>query len=416
MALVVGALRRNFGRIRQISDSINRTYLSLLPTTHSGGRLHAACVVRYASVRAATCVRSATTVAVHEDSEQYAGKLLAEVMMQQMDRVVVGQLDVKRAIVLGLLAREHVYIEGPPGTGKTMIAEEAAHVTDLSFYFYQMHRDTRLQELVGDSVIVRDVDDRGGEIIRQEIQPGGITTAALCVLDDISRAPGEALNVLLRILNERKFGNEDIPLLSAIATANPADQEYYNEPLDPANIDRFSLQIKTAGLIEKQDWASAASVIDLYANDALGVRRAPARINADKDRISDEDPAEQPMVIGRDVLDRVYAEVENVGIGDDLKRGLLVFLHTLSTQHGLTERNSLLTDRTFLVKALKLIKAHACAEGRHHADLSDLNVLAFMTTFRVPSAVHDLVPSILQRIQEGTLTLPTGDAGGDEPH
>lgn len=32
------------------------------------------------------------------------------------------------------------------------------------------HRDTRLQELVGDSVIVRDVDDRGGEIIRQEIQ------------------------------------------------------------------------------------------------------------------------------------------------------------------------------------------------------------------------------------------------------
>ena len=35
---------------------------------------------------------------------------------------------------------------------------------------------------------------------------GGILTAEICVLDDISRAPGEALNVLLRVLNERKFG------------------------------------------------------------------------------------------------------------------------------------------------------------------------------------------------------------------
>ena len=46
------------------------------------------------------------------------------------------------------------------------------------------------------------------------------------MLDDISRAPGEALNVLLRILNERKFGNDPIPLITAIATGNPSGDEY----------------------------------------------------------------------------------------------------------------------------------------------------------------------------------------------
>lgn len=53
----------------------------------------------------------------------------------------------------------------------------------------------------------------------------GILTAEISVLDDISRAPGEALNVLLRILNERKFGNDEIPLVTAIATANPSGDQ-----------------------------------------------------------------------------------------------------------------------------------------------------------------------------------------------
>ena len=51
--------------------------------------------------------------------------------------------------------------------------------TELEFYFYQLHRDTRLQEIVGDAVIYREQDpDGGGEIIRQQNKPGGILTAS----------------------------------------------------------------------------------------------------------------------------------------------------------------------------------------------------------------------------------------------
>lgn len=62
---------------------------------------------------------------------------------------------------------------------------------------YQFHRDTKLSELVGEAVIVRESVESAGneaELVRQRTEPGGIATADICVLDDITRAPGEALN------------------------------------------------------------------------------------------------------------------------------------------------------------------------------------------------------------------------------
>ena len=78
--------------------------------------------------------------------------------------------------------------------------------------------------------------------------------ADIAVLDDITRAPGEALNVLLRLLNERTYDGTAIPLRVAIATANNPRDDMYVEPLDPANLDRFALQTRSDGLIFGRDW------------------------------------------------------------------------------------------------------------------------------------------------------------------
>jgi MoxR-like ATPase len=298
-----------------------------------------------------------------------------------LDRHVVGHDEAKDALLLALVCREHIYLEGPPGSAKTRMAELAARGAGLGFFFYQMHRDTRLSELVGDVVLERrPLADAAGERIHQAIEPGGILTADVCVLDDISRAPGEALNVLLRILNERKFGERAIPLLTAIATSNPLRDEYYNEPLDPANLDRFALQLRVSGLIQSGDRAQARELVDRFADGAV-----------------QEQPEPEP-VLSRAELDRAWAELAKIEVPAAEKDRLIEFLRRLVVDYDCDETNSLLTDRSFLVKAVKLLRGRALLSGRARVERGDLAVLSQMTTFRVPEEVQRKVPEILGEI------------------
>jgi len=92
-------------------------------------------------------------------------------LKNEMDKHVIGHDHVKMALLLGIIAREHIYIEGPPGTAKTMLAEIISSVAQLNFFFYQLHRDTRLSELIGDLVISKEQTD-DGEIIKQKNSKG----------------------------------------------------------------------------------------------------------------------------------------------------------------------------------------------------------------------------------------------------
>lgn len=312
---------------------------------------------------------------------------------QALDRRIIGHDDGKEAVLLALVAQEHVYIEGPPGVAKTMLAETTAEATGLSFFFYQMHRDTKLHELIGDAIIVKEPHAGGGELVRSLTRPGGILTAELCVLDDISRAPGEALNVLLRLLNERQYcgpssGGQSwsLPLRTAIATSNPSDpsSRYYTEPLDPANLDRFALQLRTDGAISGGRWDEAARIIDLFCEVA---------------RPNDQEEV-QPMMHGeaRAELDAAAEAHRRVRVPPRIRRLLLELLQSLTQKHGVNQKNSLLTDRTFLVKALRVVRASAVLAGREECVPDDLRVIRFLTTFRVPEPVHRGIDDMISKV------------------
>jgi MoxR-like ATPase len=302
-------------------------------------------------------------------------------LRELLDCHVVGHDEAKAALLLALVCREHIYLEGPPGSAKTRMAEVAARGSSLEFFFYQMHRDTRLSELVGDIVLERRPLPGGeGERIHQAIEPGGILTAEICVLDDVSRAPGEALNVLLRILNERKHGEQPIPLLTAIATSNPLREEYYNEPLDPANLDRFALQLKVSGLIQSRDHSGARTLVDRFADGSVVEQPEPA------------------PVLARADLDALHAALGRVEVPAAQKDRLIEFLRRLVVDYDCDETNSLLTDRSFLVKAVKLLRGRALLGGRKRVEPGDLSVLTLMTTFRVPEEVHQKVPELIEEI------------------
>lgn len=317
----------------------------------------------------------------------------------QLDKYVIGHDGVKEALMLALIGQEHIYLEGEPGCAKTLLAEVVGKTANLKFQFTQMHRDTRLSELIGDVVLERspimDGDSEKGEVIRQGLRPGGVLTSELVLLDDISRAPGEALNVLLRILNEREFKGLKLPLMTAIATSNPTSSEYYNEPLDPANLDRFTLQMKAGGTLAEQNWVAAREIMDRYDG-------------------AHPDFGEEGMV-DAGLLRRANKALRDVVIPPVVMTAYCKFLDTLRNRYNCNVKNSLLTDRTMLVKAPRMIKAMALLNGRGEAISDDLRVLKYMLTFRVPEEVYENLDEILEQvIQEAEETEQDDPEEGED--
>ena len=315
-----------------------------------------------------------------------------------MNKVVVGHSKVKDGIILALVAQQHVYIEGPPGSAKTLLAETVANQTNSRFFFTKMHRDTRVSDLFGDEVLIRENDEEtGGEIIRQASKRGGILDCELAVLDDITRAPGEALNVLFRILNERRSNSSGIldstssdsyaiPLRTCIATGNPADNEkYYNESLDPASLDRFTIQLQHRGLVDCAMWMEALEVIDMYDNVGIEGESSPGTETAATSKES------------HSFLEECTYFHKSIAVPNNVKRALLRVLQHLVVDYGLDHNNSILSDRTFLVNALKIMKANAILNGRDRCIMEDLYCLNMLTTFRVPMEVHEQIDDVIKQ-------------------
>merc|ERR1719387_1375547 len=142
-----------------------------------------------------------------------------------------------------------------------------------------------------------------------------------------SPVPRRGVECVVRILNERKFGSgsdsaDRIPLLSAIATGNPAsDDAYFAEALDPATLDRFALQVRPKGLINEGQWESVAEVIGMYA------RSSPT---------SSETFLEEQ---GREVITRCGDLVPDVVLGAPARAAFIEFLRVLHEDHELGESN-----------------------------------------------------------------------------
>ena len=74
------------------------------------------------------------------------------------------------------------------------------------------------------------------------------------------------------------------------------------------------------------------------------------------------------------------------------------FLKCLVEDYGCGDENAVLSDRSFLVKAIRVIKASAILRGGDDCEFDDLRALSYLTTFRVPSEVHEEVPFILEQL------------------
>jgi MoxR-like ATPase len=159
-----------------------------------------------------------------------------------LERVLFGQEAVVEQVVVGMLARGHVLLEGLPGLGKTELVKGLARATGLQTRRIQFTPDLLPGDVTGTPVL----SEEGGER-RLVFQPGPLF-AQLVLADEINRASPKTQSALLEAMQERQvtvMGETRMlpePFF-VLATQNPVELEG-TYPLPEAQLDRFLFKIE----------------------------------------------------------------------------------------------------------------------------------------------------------------------------
>lgn len=162
---------------------------------------------------------------------------------QEIGKVIVGQQELVRHLMLTLLGGGNALLEGAPGLGKTMLISTLAQVIHCSFSRIQFTPDLMPADIVGTTVIA--VDETNQRFFRFE--PGPIF-ANIVLADEINRATPKTQSALLEAMQERevtvaKMTYELERPFFVLATQNPLEMEG-TYPLPEAQLDRFFFHIK----------------------------------------------------------------------------------------------------------------------------------------------------------------------------
>ena len=164
---------------------------------------------------------------------------LANKVIDNVERVIVGKRDEVNLAVIALLCKGHVLIEDVPGVGKTMLAKAISRSIGCSFKRIQFTPDLLPSDVTGISVFNQQTREF-------EFRPGPIM-AQIVLTDEINRATPKTQSALLESMEEHQVTVDGVtyptpdPFL-VLATQNPIEYEG-TFPLPEAQLDRFLLRI-----------------------------------------------------------------------------------------------------------------------------------------------------------------------------
>src|ERR1700739_2942266 len=158
----------------------------------------------------------------------------------ELRKVIVGQDYLLDRLLVGLLARGHLLIEGVPGLAKTLAVKTLAQTLAIDFQRIQFTPDLLPADLIGTLIY----DQRTGDFVPRR----GPVFTHLLLADEINRAPAKVQSALLEAMEERQvtLGDRSHPLpepFMVLATQNPIEQEG-TYPLAEAQMDRFMMKLR----------------------------------------------------------------------------------------------------------------------------------------------------------------------------
>lgn len=216
-------------------------------------------------------------------------------LQKYMDSRIIGQKNLVKKLLTGLLASGHILVEGAPGLAKTKAIKTLSECIDAKYTRIQFTPDLLPSDITGSDVYIASKSVF-------EFHKGPIF-ANLLLADEINRAPAKVQSALLEAMaeNQVSVGGRQYPLpelFMVMATQNPIEQEgTYNLP--EAQLDRFLMYVK----IDQPDIASEQKILKLVrAEEKHMLSPNAAPLNRPKLEISDI------LAARKEVLDMYMSE------------------------------------------------------------------------------------------------------------
>lgn len=188
-----------------------------------------------------------------------------ERVLYEVKKIIVGQDHLLERLIVALLARGHILVEGVPGLAKTMAIKTLAEAISGEFKRIQFTPDLVPADLIG----TRIYNQKTGEF---NTSLGPVFTNLL-LADEINRAPAKVQSALLEVMQERQvtIGRETFQVPSpflVLATQNPIETEG-TYPLPEAQVDRFMLKV----LVDYPGATEEFVIVERMTNALQGVQK-----------------------------------------------------------------------------------------------------------------------------------------------
>jgi MoxR-like ATPase len=309
---------------------------------------------------------------------------------QELNKVIVGQDQIVRLLLVSLFARGHCLLVGVPGLAKTLIVRALSEILQLSFKRIQFTPDLMPSDITG-SEILQEKERR----LEYEYQRGPIF-ANLILADEINRTPPKTQAALLEAMQEHKvtIGGQSRALpepFLVVATQNPIEQEG-TYPLPEAQLDRFMFSLHL-------NYPTAAEEIEIVKRTTLH-----------------EPPALTPTVTAEDLL-----RVQRLVLAAPVSDHVIDYAVSLASATRPGNAGSPVVTRDYVEwgagpRASQYLilgaKALALLEGNISPEVSHVRAVAMqvlqhrvITNYRATGAgkkSRDVVQTILMEVKEKT--------------
>jgi MoxR-like ATPase len=328
-------------------------------------------------------------------SELHAATELVQRVLGQLDQVLLGRKQLHRLVLVGILSRGHILLEGLPGVGKTALIKALGQTLQLGFNRVQFTPDLMPSDILGTHIL----SETAGGGRAMTFQSGPIFTNIL-LADEINRASPKTQSALLEAMQEASVTllgqTRELPRpFFVLASQNPIELEG-TYPLPEAQLDRFLFKLSVSDV-------NVDVLTEIIATRRRGQPPMPDR------------------PLSAIELEQLLATMERIYLPRPVCRyiaRLVAATHPRSAE-ATDEVNSYVTYGASPRAAIAMAEAargHALLEGRPSAGFEDVKVIAapvlnhrlilnYKARFDQISTLS-IVEQLLDRLDEAGLNLP----------